>query len=139
MSLNSAVQTGVSGLTANSTALSSISNDISNANTIGYKGSNVNFESLVSSGTGAGFVNGGVNAVNQQVITQQGTPIQTSSSTDLAITGQGLFVTSTTPTAAAVSSQVLFTRAGSFTPDANGYLKNSAGLYLQGVLADANG
>ena len=140
MSLNSAVQAGVSGLTANSAALSSISNDISNANTIGYKGSNINFESLVAASSGSsGISAGGVNATSQHLITQQGTTIQTSSSTDLAISGQGLFVASTTPTAAAVASQVLYTRAGSFTPDANGFLKNSAGLYLQGVLADATG
>jgi flagellar hook protein FlgE len=140
MSLNSAVQAGVSGLTANSTALSSISNDIANVDTIGYKGSDVTFASIVANPNGAtGFSAGGVSASNQQLVTQQGTTIQTSSSTDLAISGQGLFVTSTTPTAAAAASQVLYTRAGSFTPDANGYLKNSAGLYLQGVPADATG
>jgi flagellar hook protein FlgE len=140
MSLNSAVQAGVSGLTANSTALSSISNDIANANTIGYKGGDVSFESVIASAGGAaGFNSGGVTASNQQLITQQGTAIQTSSATDLAIAGAGLFVVSTTPTAAAKAAQVLYTRAGSFTPDASGFLKNSAGLYLQGVLADSTG
>jgi flagellar hook protein FlgE len=140
MSLNSAVEAGVSGLTANSTALSSISNDIANANTVGYKGGDVNFEDVIASaGGGAGFTAGGVTATNQQLITQQGTAIQTSSPTDLAISGSGLFVVSTTPTAAATASQVLYTRAGSFTPDASGYLKNSAGFYLQGVLADSTG
>ena len=140
MSLNSAVQAGISGLSANSAALSSISNDIANVDTVGYKGSDINFESLVAASTGAsGLTSGGVNATSQQLVTQQGTTIQTSSSTDLAISGQGLFITSTTPTAAAQASQVLYTRAGSFTPDANGFLKNSAGLYLQGVLADSTG
>jgi flagellar hook protein FlgE len=140
MSLNSAVQAGVSGLTANSTALSSISNDIANANTIGYKGGDVTFQSVIASAGGAaGFASGGVAASNQQLISQQGTAIQTSSPTDLAIAGSGLFVVSTTPTAAAKAAQVLYTRAGSFTPDASGFLKNSAGLYLQGVLADSTG
>jgi flagellar hook protein FlgE len=139
MSLNSSVQSAISGLTANSTALSSISNDIANVNTVGYKGNDVTFQSIVAGASGAGFSAGGVTAVDQQLVTQKGTTIQTSSSTDLAIAGQGLFVTSTTPTAAAQAAQVLFTRAGSFTPDANGYLKNTAGYYLQGVLADSNG
>src|ERR1017187_4851882 len=139
MSLNSAVQTGISGLAANSTALSTISNDIANVNTVGYKGNDVSFQSIVAGATGAGLSAGGVTAVDQQLVTQQGTTIQTSSATDLAIAGQGLFVTSTTPTAAAQAAQVLFTRAGSFTPDGSGYPKNTAGYYLQGVLADANG
>jgi len=139
MSLNSALQAGVSGLTANSTALSSISNDIANVDTVGYKGSEVNFQSIVAATTAGGVAAGGVTATSQQLITQTGTTIQTSSSTDLSISGQGLFVTTTTPTDAATASQVLYTRAGSFTPDANGYLMNSAGLYLQGVLADSTG
>jgi flagellar hook protein FlgE len=139
MSLNSALQAGVSGLSANSTALSAISNDIANVNTVGYKGNNVDFESIVAASAGTSFSSGGVTATDQQLVTQLGTTIQTASSTDLAISGQGMFVTTTTPTSAATSSQVLYTRAGSFTPDANGYLKNSAGLYLQGVLADSTG
>jgi flagellar hook protein FlgE len=139
MSLNSALQAGVSGLTANSTALSAISNDIANVDTVGYKGNNVNFESIVASSATGGVPAGGVNATNQQLVTQLGTTIQTSSSTDLAISGQGLFVTTTTPSAAATAAQVQYTRAGSFTPDASGFLKNTAGLYLQGVLADSTG
>jgi flagellar hook protein FlgE len=138
MSLNSALQAGVSGLQANSTALSAISTDIANADTVGYKGNDVTFQSIVASSNGTGFSAGGVSATSQQMVTQLGTTIQTSSSTDLAISGQGLFVTSTTPTPAATSN-VLYSRSGSFTPDANGYLKNTAGLYLEGVLADSNG
>jgi flagellar hook protein FlgE len=139
MSLNSALQAGVSGLTANSTALSAISNDIANVDTVGYKGNDVNFESIVASSATGGVAAGGVNATDQQLVTQLGTTIQTSSSTDLAISGQGLFVTTTTPTAAATAAQVQYTRAGSFTPDASGFLENTAGLYLQGVLADSTG
>ena len=37
MSINSAMLAGVSGLTANSVALSTISDNIANVNTIGYK------------------------------------------------------------------------------------------------------
>jgi flagellar hook protein FlgE len=139
MSLNSALQAGVSGLTANSAALSAIANDIANVNTVGYKGNDVNFQSIVASSASGGVNAGGVSVTDQQLVTQPGTTIQTSSSTDLAITGQGMFVTTTSPTSAATAQQVLYTRAGSFTPDANGFLKNSSGLYLQGVLADSTG
>jgi flagellar hook protein FlgE len=138
MSLNGALQSGVSGLLANSTALSAISNDIANTNTVGFKSGGVDFQSIVASAGGANFSSGGVTASSQQLVNQQGTTIQTSSPTDLYISGQGLFVTSNKPTAAA-NAQVLYTRAGSFTPDATGFLKNSAGLYLQGVLADSQG
>ncbi|HEX4182615.1 MAG TPA: flagellar hook protein FlgE [Caulobacteraceae bacterium] len=139
MSLNSALQAGVAGLTANSAALSAIGNDIANVNTVGYKGNDVNFQSIVASSSNGGVAAGGVTATDQQLVTQLGTTIQTQSSTDLSISGQGMFVTTTSPTSAATASQVLYTRAGSFTPDANGFLKNSAGLYLQGVLADSTG
>ena len=140
MSLNSAMQAGVAGLLANSTALSTISNNIANVNTVGYKQSNTNFESLVTSNDGnVSDTAGGVAATTQQLVSQVGTFTQTESPTDLAISGQGFFVTS--PSAAAISSTnaALFTRAGSFTPNSAGFLENSAGLILQGWPADASG
>jgi len=139
MSLNSALQAGVSGLSANSVALSAISNDIANVDTVGYKGSEINFQSIVASNSLGGASSGGVTATVQQLVTAPSTTIATSSATDLAINGQGMFVTTTTATGAGTAQQVLYTRAGSFTPDANGFLKNPAGLYLQGVPADSQG
>ena len=44
MSLNSAMSTGVSGLGANSAALATVSNNIANVNTVGYKQSQTEFE-----------------------------------------------------------------------------------------------
>jgi flagellar hook protein FlgE len=140
MSLNSAMTAGSSGLQAEAAALSAISNDIANVNTVGYKGSDVDFESLVTSLSSSGAPSaGGVTTATQQFVSQQGSTTQTSSSTDLAITGQGLFVTSTQPTAVGGNAQAEFTRAGSFTPDANGFLKNTAGLYLLGWPANSQG
>ncbi len=52
MSLNSAMQSGVAGLVANSVALSTISNNIANVNTVGYKQSATEFESLVTNAGG---------------------------------------------------------------------------------------
>jgi len=140
MSLNSAMQAGVAGLLANSTALSTISNNIANVNTVGYKQSETDFESLVTSTNGTvSDVAGGVAATTQQLVSQGGTFTQTDSPTDLAISGQGFFVTS--PSAAAISSTnaALFTRAGSFLPNSAGYLQNSSGLILQGWPADSSG
>jgi flagellar hook protein FlgE len=140
MSLNSAMQTGVSGLTANSQALSTISNNIANVNTVGYKQSENEFETLVT-GTGpqAAANSGGVIDLNRQLIDQQGQLTQTNSPLDLAISGQGFFVTTSQATNLTPTDPRLFTRAGSFTVNNQGYLVNAAGLVLQGWPADANG
>ena len=66
MSINSAMLAGVSGLVANSTALSTISDNIANVNTVGYKRSQTDFESLITSSAGgsASSNSGGVLAMN---------------------------------------------------------------------------
>jgi flagellar hook protein FlgE len=139
MSLNSALTAGSSGLQAESSALAAISNDIANVNTVGYKDEDVDFESLVTASSGGAYSAGGVTTTTNQLVSQQGSTTQTSSPTDLAITGQGLFVTSTQPTPVGGNAVAEFTRAGSFTPDANGFLKNTAGLYLLGWPANSQG
>jgi len=140
MSLNSAILAGVAGLEANTSALSSISQNIANVNTVGYKDADTSFNDLVTAANATGtYSAGGVASVTNQSVSQQGTTTQTSSPTDLAISGQGMFVTTSGPTAITATTPVLFTRAGSFTPDANGFLKNSGGLYLQAWPADSNG
>jgi len=140
MSLNSAMQAGVSGLVANSTALSNISNNIANVNTVGYKQSETDFESLVTDATSEAQGNsGGVAATTQNLIDQQGQAIQSSSPTDLSISGQGFFVTTSQATNVTATDPRSFTRAGSFSVNAQGYLVNSAGLVLQGWLADSAG
>jgi flagellar hook protein FlgE len=138
MSLNSAMLAGVTGLTANAAALSTTSNNIANVNTVGYKEAQTEFSNLVSA-NGSGDNSGGVQANSTTYVTQQGLLQSTSSATDLAVSGQGFFVTTQTPTGLTATSPRLFTRAGSFTVDSQGYLKNSAGLYLTGWIADANG
>ena len=140
MSINSALLAGVSGLAANTSALSAISDNIANVNTVGYKRAGVDFEALVTAANGvSGYSAGGVTSTNAQFVEQQGTTTQTTSPTDLSIAGSGMFVTSEKPVNPSSVGQVLFTRAGSFSPDANGFLKNSAGLYLQGWPADSQG
>jgi flagellar hook protein FlgE len=133
------MQSGVAGLVANSVALQTISNNIANVNTVGYKQGATDFESLVTdSGDGTGNA-GGVMATTQQLIEQQGQLTQTSSPLDLAISGNGFFVTTSQATNVTPTDPRSFTRAGSFTVNSQGYLVNSAGLVLQGWLADPNG
>jgi flagellar hook protein FlgE len=59
-----------------------------------------------------------------------------SSTTDLAVSGNGFFVVAASKDN---TTDRAYTRAGSFTPDEAGYLKNSAGLYLLGWQLESDG
>lgn len=146
MSINSALLAGVSGLAANSAAMAAISQNIANVNTVGYKRVSADFSTLVNSQSGnagatsgAGYSAGGVMASTRNFISQAGQLQRTNSSTDLAIDGQGFFVATEKPEGLDPTDARLFTRAGAFNVDELGYLKNSAGLYLQGWPVDAEG
>ena len=133
MSLYGALFSGVSGLTANSNAMGIISDNITNLNTIGYKGTDAQFVSLVASTDSADtYSPGGVKATPRSLIDKAGLPQISTSATDLSIEGAGFFVVKTGTSATDPNGDIQFTRAGSFTPDDQGYLKNTAGLYLQG-------
>ncbi len=137
MSLYSALFSGVSGLKAEAAAMATVGDNIANINTVGYKNVDTQFSTMVADGkTGPNYVAGGVNAAPRALISQQGQLQASSSSTDLGIDGQGFFVTRSGKGA---DSSVALTRAGSFTPDKEGYLRNSAGLYLQGWRLDTQG
>ena len=136
MSLYGALNIGVAGLSANSKALSATSSNIANVNTVGYKNQTANFSSfLTASGLGGGAAAGVTSVVGQRV-TAQGLPTVTASATDMSITGNGFFVV--VPDPGSTSAQQ-YTRAGSFTPDENGNLKNPNGMYLLGWKLDSVG
>jgi flagellar hook protein FlgE len=137
MSINSAMLAGVSGLIANSSALAAISDNIANVNTVGYKRSSANFSTLVTSGSkNQAYSAGGVKAQTHQYVSQQGLTQSTTSNLDLSISGSGFFVATEKPEGLTATDTRSFTRAGSFQLDNLGYLRNDAGLYLQGWLAD---
>ncbi|QJU57427.1 flagellar hook protein FlgE [Sphingomonas sp. AP4-R1] len=136
MSLYSALYAGVSGLSAQAAAMATVADNITNVNTVGYKGVAAEFSTLVTDGRlKSSYSAGGVNAAPQALISKQGLLQAAAQSTDIGIEGAGFFVVRTS----ADDDQVAYTRAGSFRPDANGYLKNAAGYYLQGWPVDANG
>ncbi len=140
MSINSALLAGVSGLTANSAALAAISQNIANVNTVGYKRTAAEFSTVVNSqSAGAGYSAGGVLANSRNYISQAGQLQRTTSATDLGIAGQGFFVTTEKAEGLDAGDARLFTRAGAFRVDNFGYLKNTAGLYLQGWPVDSEG
>jgi flagellar hook protein FlgE len=131
MSLFGALTSGVSGLTAQSSAIGAISDNITNVNTIGYKGTQVDFQTLVTVQTSGTFYSaGGVQSKPRQDTGVQGLLQSSTSQTDIAISGSGFFVVneSNSPT---LSNEFLFTRAGSFYQDDEGYLRNTSGYYLQ--------
>ncbi len=137
MSLYGALYSGVSGLNAQSTKLATIADNISNVNTIGYKAVQGTFETLVTSSVGGtAYSPGGVIGGSRKLISQQGLLQATSSSTDIAISGNGMIVVNQLPDS---TGQVFYTRAGSFTQDANGNFKNTAGFFLQAWPLDRDG
>ncbi len=139
MSLYASLFSGVSGLSANSSAMGMISDNIVNINTVGYKGTTAKFSSLVTESNSSSYSPGGVIAKPQALISHQGLLQGSSSATDLSIDGAGFFVVANQEDSQNADATISYTRAGSFTPDDNGFLQNTAGLYLQGYELDANG
>lgn len=121
MSLASAMNSSVSGLTAQASKLTSIGDNISNSSTTGYKATSTAFSSLV---------NGGVSSTTTQSVSQSGDLESTSSETDLAIDGEGYFVVQDE------DGNIFLTRQGDFTVDEDGYLVNSSGYTLMGYSYD---
>lgn len=133
MSLYGALFSGVSGLSSQSSAMGAISDNISNVNTIGYKGTQVNFQTLVTHQVSSTeYSPGGVQSKPRAGIDVQGLLQGTTSSTDISLSGQGFFIVNSVSDPTLQGGQFAYTRAGSFKPDKNGYLQNASGFYLQG-------
>ena len=126
MSLYGMMRTGVSGMSAQSTRLATVADNIANSGTNGYKRASVEFSSLVIPNAGTNYVSGGVATTIRYAISQSGNTQYTTSGTDLSISGNGFFVVQNS------NGQPFLTRAGSFVPDAEGRLVNAAGFYLMG-------
>lgn len=129
MSLYGALFTGVSGLGAQGQKLGTISDNIANVNTVGYKESQSQFQTLVVSASAATAFNpGGVRATTRYNVDKQGLLLSTAAPTDIAVSGNGFFVVNAK---ADGSGQPLYTRAGSFRQDDVGNMVNSQGFYLR--------
>jgi flagellar hook protein FlgE len=139
MSLYGALSAGITGLSAQSQSLSTISNNIANTSTIGYKRVETRFAELVTDTAGAAaYSPGGVRTSTANMIDAQGSVVSSTNNTDLAISGSGFFVVRGSSSAAS-GLPIQYTRAGDFRPDAAGYLVNSNGYYLQGWALDNAG
>lgn len=125
----------LSGISAAQTDLDVTANNIANSETTGFKESRSEFAELFSTSLqGVSSLQPG-NGVRVSRIAQQFSQgnIQTSSnSLDMAINGSGFFVVSD-------NGALQYSRAGAFSPDANGNVVNAAGQTLQVYPALNNG
>ena len=105
--------------------LSSISQNVANANTTGYKNLETEFSTLVDQARRAGPPQGaGVKRARVSLNALQGSVVSTQTATNLAVQGSGFFIVSNS------AGDLYLTRNGSFVPDASGNLVNCAGYYL---------
>lgn len=128
-------QQGLSGLNAAAKNLDVIGNNVSNANTVGFKGGQAHFADVFANSLAAsGGVNVGIGvsvpAVEQ--VFSQGNITTTNNPLDLAINGKGFFRLSD-------NGVISYGRNGQFQLDKNGYIVNDAGARLTGYLPSANG
>jgi flagellar hook protein FlgE len=138
MSLFSSLTTAITGLNAQQDAIGNISDNISNANTVGFKRIDTGFENLVTESTPQLNQPGGVVAAPIYQNSLPGNLTPSSVPTSLAIGGTtpGFFQVKAPPPAAAqgvppvFSQQNLYTQAGDFTLNKDGFLVNSAGYFL---------
>lgn len=131
MSLFSALNASVSGMAAQANALSTVSDNIANANTAGYKDASTQFQDMLSETGTSSYNAGGVSTFVRYNISGQGQLASSSSATDLGIQGQGFFLVANS------SGAVFLTRAGDFAPTPTGALVNSAGFTLLGYSAES--
>ncbi|OSP54665.1 flagellar hook protein FlgE [Pseudoruegeria sp. SK021] len=141
MTISSSLNAAVMGLSANANKLASISDNIANSSTYGYKRVETDFYSMVNAGASGSYSAGGVRTTTQRLIDETGALIGTSNSTDIAVDGRGMVpVTSESAVkSGSASLPMLLTTTGSYRMDAAGYLKSEAGLILMGWPAAADG
>lgn len=140
MSITGAMFAGVSALKSNAAAIGSLSDNVANINTVGFKRKDAQFSTLITGAGGAGeSAPGGVKIAQRSLVEQQGQLQRSESVTDLAIDGNGFFVVSPKATEGLGNDTYLFTRAGSFEQASDGFLRNRAGYLLQAWPIDAAG
>jgi len=129
--------TALSALSATSTAIDVVGNNLANMNTDGFKTSAVSFHDMVAQSLGAGLgetqVGFGVGAPVSLRQFSQGAIQTTNGPLDAAISGDGFFIVN------APSGAVEYTRGGNFQTDQNGDLMTATGEYLQGWMAGPDG
>ncbi len=127
---------GISGLKANTSAMSVIGDNIANVDTTGFKVSKVSFSNVFSASLGQSSmqIGRGVTMSGMSANWNSGTVENTNQVTDLAINGQGMFIVNDP-----AGTAQYYSRAGQFEFDNQGYLVNQDGFRVQGYPIDAAG
>ncbi len=141
MGLSSSLNAGVMGLAVNATKLATISDNIANSETYGYKRADTEFTNLVLQQSKGTYNAGGVRASTFKDVSAQGALVSTANSTDISVAGRGMLPVTTTAGLSAASGDrpLLLTTTGSFAPDQNGFLRTQAGNFLMGWPANPDG
>ena len=140
MSIFGAMNSAISGLTAQSDAFGNISDNVANSQTVGFKRVDTSFVDYLTTSTPTENQPGAVVAQPNYVNNVQGAITQTDSPLNLAIAGQGFFAVSQQTGQIAgqptFNPQQFYTRAGDFSLNSQGYLVNSSGQFLNGWQPD---
>ncbi|MGE6699442.1 flagellar hook protein FlgE [Hyphomonas sp. NPDC076900] len=141
MSISSSLNAGVMGLSVNGTRLATISDNIANSGTYGYKRSAVDFSSMVLQQKASTYAAGGVRVDTYKDISATGSLVRTGSATDVAVSGRGLLPVTDIGGINSLASNrnLMLTPTGSFYADENGFLRTQSGLFLLGWPADSSG
>ncbi len=124
----------LSGLTASSTAMSTIANNLANLNTVGFKAvdtqfSDLFYQNLATNGAGDPIqVGSGTHVSENEVNMGSGSFESTGVPTDVAISGSGFFVVQN-------NGNNYYTRAGNFSVGAGGNLQDPNGDDVMGYAA----
>jgi flagellar hook protein FlgE len=119
--------TALSGLNAAQSSLDVTSNNIANANTVGFKQSRAEFTDVYATAFGSiGSLDSGagVKLASVSPLFTQGNINFTGNALDLAVNGEGFFVLSD-------QGSEVYSRAGAFSVDRDGYVVNVSGQRLQ--------
>ncbi|WP_269581110.1 flagellar hook protein FlgE [Roseibium sp. Sym1] len=142
MGIYGAINSAVSGLAAQATALENISGNVANSQTTGFKRLDTTFSDLVSGGGSiqAQQVSGTTFATSRATNTVQGDITSVDVDTYMAINGEGYFVVTKASDvvdgSTTFADETYYTRGGDFERDKEGYLINASGYYLQGFPLD---
>lgn len=124
-----AFNTAASALSADSTAVSVVGNNLANLNTSGFKTNSVIFEDVFSESLNGGKTQVGLGVqtpITQRNFSQQGTTQTTTNPLAAAIEGQGFFVVKSS------SGATLYSRDGNLQRSPTGVLQNAEGEPVQG-------
>jgi flagellar hook protein FlgE len=143
MTLTGSFSTGVSGLLAYSEAIGTVSQNLSNMRTVGYRRQEAEFSTLYGQKAFPNETSGGVRMSTRALVNVQGAIETTGRQFDLALSGDGMFVYGTE--AKPGGGTLLYSRAGQLdgVPYPEGsttaYFGNAQGKFLMGWPTDESG